>query len=283
MNGSQNLNTKNAGINAPIGAVVKYYLHDFKDSDLVNIYILDKNKKIIKSFSTKPADQVGKIDVVKGMNQFTWDLNYTPGEKIDGMILFNGSVGGPKAAPGNYYVRIVSNKKDSTEAGFMVVPNPNYKTTQKEYEEQFDFLITVRDKFTEIQKTIKNIRDIRKQIGDFIGRQGKDTTGPVKTMADSINTKMTKIEEALYQTKSKSEQDVLNYPIRLNDKIAGLYGYASSGNYAPTKQVKEAYKELSALADVELNKFKAILTNDLPKLNQLIREKQLELIGIKKE
>jgi photosystem II stability/assembly factor-like uncharacterized protein len=283
MNGSQNLNAKNAGINAPIGAVVKYYLRDFNDSDLVNISILDKDKKVIKSFSTKPSDQVGKIDVVRGMNQFTWDLNYTPGEKIDGMILFNGTVGGPKAAPGNYYVKIVSNKKDSTETAFNVVPNPNYKTTQKEYEEQFDFLIAVRDKFTEIQKTIKNIRDIRKQISDFMGRQGKDTTGPVKTMADSINKKITKIEEALYQTKSKSEQDILNYPIRLNDKIAGLYGYASSGNYAPTKQVKEAYKELSAQADVELNKFKMILNSDLPKFNQLLRERQMELIGVKKE
>ena len=102
-------------------------------------------------------------------------------------------------------------------------------------------------------------------------------------MSDSINKRMTKIEEALYQTKSKSPQDVLNYPIRLNDKIAGLYTYASSGNYAPTKQVKEAYAELSSQADTELNKLKTIFTVDLPKLNQLIREKQLPVIGVSKE
>lgn len=283
MNGSQNLNVKNAGINAPIGVVVKYYLRDVKDSDLVNITILDMNRKPIKSFSTKPAEPVGKIEVAKGVNQFTWDMNYTEGEKIEGMILEHGSVPGPKAAPGKYYVKIVSNKKDSVETPFNILANPNYKTTQKEYEEQFDFLLTVRDKFSEIQKTIKNIRDIRRQIADFMSRQGKDTTGEIKTMADSINRKMTKIEEALYQTKAKSSEDVLNYPIRLNDKISGLYDYAASGNYAPTKQVKEAYTELAAQADAELNKFKSILTVDLPKLNQLIRDRQMPLIGIKKD
>jgi hypothetical protein len=94
---------------------------------------------------------------------------------------------------------------------------------------------------------------------------------------------MTKIEEALYQTKAKSSEDVLNYPIRLNDKISGLYDYAASGNYAPTKQVREAYTELAAQADAEINKFKSILTVDLPKLNQLIRDRQLPLIGIKKD
>ncbi len=57
--------------------------------------------------------------------------------------------------------------------------------------------------------------------------QGKDTVGEIKILSDSINKKMTKIEEALYQTKSKSEQDVLNYPIRLNDKISGLYDYSA--------------------------------------------------------
>ena len=94
---------------------------------------------------------------------------------------------------------------------------------------------------------------------------------------------MTRIEEALYQTKAKSEQDVLNYPIRLNDKISGLYNYAASGNYAPTKQVRDVYADLSAQADAELNKLKKIMDEDVPKLNQLIREKQLPVIGVKKD
>ena len=209
-------------------------------------------------------------------------MNYPAVEKIEGMILWN-NVGGLKAAPGNYFVQISENKKDSIEVPFAIKSNPNFKTTQQEYDQQFDFLYTVRNKFDEIQKAIKNIRLVRKQINDFMALQGKDTAGQLKIMADSINKKMTKVEEALYQTKSKSGQDVLNYPIRLNDKIAGLYNYAESGNYAPTAQVKEAYADLSAQADVQLNILKNIMQVDVPKFNQLIREKQLPVIGVKSE
>ena len=76
---------------------------------------------------------------------------------------------------------------------------------------------------------------------------------------------------------------MLNFPIRLDDKISGLYDFALSGNTAPAKQVKDAYAELSAQADVQLNKLKKIMDEDLVKLNQMIREKSLPVIGVKKD
>ena len=283
MGGNQNLNTKNAGMNPPNGVIVNYFVKNFSDSGLLNISILDKNKSLIKSFSTKapPAGDIGKIETNKGMNQFVWDMNYPAAQKIEGMILWNGTASGPKAPPGNYFVRIINNKKDSVEQSFTIKANPNYKETPQEYEQQFAFLTQVRDKFSEVQKAIKDIREIRSQLNDFTARLGKDTSKDITTLADSINKRMTKIEEALYQTKAKSGQDVLNYPIRLNDKIGGLYNYAASGNYAPTKQVQEAYKELSAQADVQLNLLKKIMSEDVTRFNQLIREKQLPVIRVK--
>ncbi len=282
--GSQNLNAKNAGINPPNGIVVNYFLKNLTDSGMVEISVLDKNKKLIRKYNTKaPASgDVGKIDASTGMNQFVWDINYPPAVNLEGQVLWN-RVGTLKASPGKYYIKINHEKKDSAEVEVTVKANPNYKITQQEYQQQGEFLLTIRDKFNEIQKAIKNIREVRTQINDFVSRQGKDSIGEIKTMADSINKSMTKIEEALYQTKAKSGQDVLNYPIRLNDKIAGLYTYAASGNYAPTKQVKEVYNELSRQADVELDKLKTIFTADLPRFNQLIREKQLKVIGVKPE
>ncbi len=283
MNGSQNLNVKNAGMNPSNGVVVNYFLKNFEDSNIVKIFILDKDKNVVSSFSTKPSGDTAKIEVNKGMNQFVWNMYYTPAEKIEGMVLWNGSVPGPKAIPGKYYVRIINNRKDSTEAEANIKPNPNFKETQQEYEDQFKFLISVRDKFSEIQKAIKHIREIRIQLNDFIARQGKDTVGEIKTLADSINNRMTRIEEALYQTKAKSGEDVLNYPVRLNDQVSALYDYAASGNYPPTQQVEEAYSFLSTKADVELDKLKTIMDVDIPKFNQLVIKKQLPVIGIKKE
>ncbi|MEL4419586.1 hypothetical protein, partial [Shewanella algae] len=78
-------------------------------------------------------------------------------------------------------------------------------------------------------------------------------------MSDSIVKQITAVEEALYQTKSKSGQDVLNFPIRLNDKIAGLWGVAASGQNAPTKQAIEAFADLAGQADIQLNKLQSVM------------------------
>ncbi len=280
--GFQNPNPKNTGMNPPNGAVINYWIKNITDSSKVSIEILDKQKKQIKLFATDAKEKENKIDVSKGMNQFVWDMKYAPAEKIDGQILWHGVVPGPKAAPGNYFYKIKA-EKDSIEGGFVVKANPVHKTSQQDYEDQFNFLITIRDKFTEIQKAIKNIQDVRKQINDFTARAGKDLPKDIKQQADTINKQITVIEEALHQTKAKSGQDVLNYPIRLDDKISGLYDFAVSGNAAPAKQVKDAYAELSAQADMQLNKLKKIMSIDLQAFNKSIKESVVPVIGIKKD
>ena len=280
--GYQNPNPKNAGMNPPNGTVINYYLKSVSDSVKISIDILDKSRKLIKSFSTKAKEKDDKIEVSAGMNQFVWDMIYPPAEKVDGQIIWHGTVPGPKAAPGQYFYKIKA-EKDSVEGSFIIKANPVYNLSQQDYEDQFNFLIAVRDKFNDIQKAGKNIRDIRRQINDFIDKQGKDLPKEIKQQADTINKQMTAIEEALHQTKARSGQDVLNFPIRLDDKISGLYDFASSGNAAPAKQVKEAFAELGGQADVQLNKLKKIMDEDLVKFNVLIREKALPVIGVKKD
>lgn len=280
--GYQNLNAKNAGINPPNGSVINYWLKNATDSAKVSIELLDKNRKQIKLFATDAKEKENKIEVSKGMNQFVWDMYYPKAEKIDGQILWHGVVGGPKAAPGTYYYKLKADK-DSAEGSFVIKANPVYKLTQQDYEDQFNFLISVRDKFSDIQKAIKSIQEVRKQINDFTARGGKDLPKEIKQQADTINKQMTAVEEALHQTKAKSGQDVLNFPIRLDDKISGLYDFAASGTAAPAKQVKDAFAELGAQADEQLNKLKKILSEDLVQLNKMIREKDVMIIGVKKD
>ena len=280
--GYQNINAKNAGINPPNGAVINYWLKNVTDSSKISIALLDQNNKQIKLFATDAREKENKIEVSKGINQFVWDMYYPPAEKVDGQILWHGVVGGPKAAPGTYRYKIKADK-DSAEGSFVIKANPVYKLTQQDYEDQFNFLITVRDKFSGIQKAMKNIADVRKQLNDFTARLGNDLPKEIKQQADTINKQMTAVEEALHQTKAKSGQDVLNYPIRLDDKISGLYDFAASGTAAPAKQVKDAYAELSAQVDVQLNKLKKLFSEELPQLNKMIREKELMLIGLKKD
>jgi methyl-accepting chemotaxis protein len=246
----------------------------------VSVTIFDKQNKPIKTFSRKAKEAGDKIEFNKGMNQFVWDMQYPPGETIEGLILWNGSIGSAKAAPGKYMARFKF-EKDSVDVPFLIKPNPNYNMTEADYDAQVGFLLQIRDKFNQVQKAIKDIRALRTQINDFTSRMNKSGTKDIKTLADSINKKLTAVEEALYQTKSKSGQDPLNFPIRLNDKLSGVFGVVASGETLPSRQTKEAFAELAGESDVQLDKLKKIKSEDIPALNKLILAKQVPTFGIK--
>ena len=271
---------QNIGENPPGGAVFNYYLKDANDSAKVSITIFDKQNKPIKTFSKKEKLPADKLDFSNGMNQFAWDMNYPPAESSEGFILWNGGIGSTKAAPGKYSARFRYGK-DSVDVPFVIKADPNYKITEADYDAQVSFLLEISDKFSEVQKAIKNIRSLRTQINDFTGKLDSTTTKDIKKMADSLNKQMTTIEEALYQTKSKSGQDVLNFPIRLNDKLGGLYGVVSSGQIAPSKQARESFVEMGRQVDGQLKKLKNIMDTDVKNFNKMINDKQLPVIGVK--
>jgi photosystem II stability/assembly factor-like uncharacterized protein len=272
----------NAGANPAKGAIINFFVKDADDSTKISITIMDKNKKKIRTYSSSAKEAADKVEINKGMNQFVWSMQYPAADRVESMVMWNGFPGSITAPPGEYFYTLKVGK-DSADGSFILKADPNYKITQAEYDEQFTTLSMIRDKFDEVQQGIKDIRALRSQMNDFIDRQQKDTVKEIKKMVDSINKQLTTIEEALYQTKAKSSQDVLNYPIRLNDKLAGLFNAANSGNMAPSKQVKDVYQDLASQSDEQLGKLKKIMEGDVVKLNQVIREKQLPVIGLKKE
>jgi hypothetical protein len=96
--------------------------------------------------------------------------------------------------------------------------------------------------------------------------------------AKALDKKMTAVEEALYQTKNKSSQDPLNYPIRLNDKLAGVADSASTGSWAPTAQQIEVRDALVTQIDAQLATLKTIWDTDLPAFNRLVKEKDIPAV-----
>jgi photosystem II stability/assembly factor-like uncharacterized protein len=268
----------NMGANPALGSVIHYYLKGVTDSSKFSVAVLDKKNKVIRTFSKNAKEPQDKIEFTEGINQFEWDMNYPAAERLDGLILWNGGVGTVKAAPGKYTARFVY-QKDTVLVPFVIKPNPNYAATEADLDDQTAFLLSVRDKFSEIQKAIKDIRAVRTQVNEFTAKL--DGQKELKAFADSVVKKITSIEEVLYQTKAKSGQDVLNYPIRLNDKIAGLFNVVASGQTAPSKQAKEAFADLAAQSDVALSRLKAVMASDLKALNQMIHEKMVPVISIK--
>ena len=98
--------------------------------------------------------------------------------------------------------------------------------------------------------------------------------------ADSIVKQMTEIEQVLYQTKNRSGQDPLNFPIRLNDKLSGVASVASTGDFRPTAQAIAVRNELVKQIDEQLKKLETIVNKDVRALNEAILKSQVPAIFV---
>ena len=263
----------NVGFNPMKGAVVKYYLANVDDSTKVEIKILDDQQKEIRTYSSK--DKEGPA-TEKGFNQFAWNLYHKELEQPEaGFILWNGSTSPVLAAPGKYTANITIDKQ-LVSYPFEIIADPNFKVSNADLKEQEQFLLQVAGSFKEIMNTLKVAKEIKSQIA-VIQKKTKDST--FIASAKAVNDMLTKIEEALHQTKAKSGQDVLNFPIRLDDKIAGVFESAAAGYVAPTKQVKETYLELKQQVDEQLKKFETIKKENVKALNDKVHQLSIPIIG----
>jgi hypothetical protein len=254
------------------------------DSNSVELKISDSSGRVINSFKPKTKERDVRLPIKKGLQRFIWNMRYPDAEKFDGMIIWSrGGLTGPQAIPGEYKATLIYDK-DSSTVPFVIVKDPRSSATQEDLQAQFEFVLTTRDKLTEIHKAIKLIRNIRKQINGVNERikNWKDAD-EIKKSGEEINKKITAIEEALYQTKNKSGQDPLNYPVRLNDKLSSLNSSVASGDFRPTEQSYKVKNELVAKIDAELIKLKGIVGNEIPKFNKLVAEANVPAVILQKE
>ena len=268
----------NAGKNHHNGVKVFFNINQslINDSASVSLEFFDSNKKLIKKISSD--DKKNKLVLNGKKNSFVWNMRYDDAKGFDGLIMWAASLRGPKAAPGEYFVKLNVNS-ESMETNFTILKDPRSLSSNSDLKEQFGFLISIRDKINTIHKSIEEIRSTRNQLNDLKNKLDENHT-EINGMIDEINTKISKIEKELYQTKNRSGQDPLNFPIRLNNKLAHLTSVASVGNFKPTDQMYDVRDELLILIDKELESWESIKSIDLEQLNTTIIKNNIQLISI---
>jgi photosystem II stability/assembly factor-like uncharacterized protein len=290
----------NVGQNPPNGVVIQYYLKAKPEGD-IRLEILDAKGDTIKTFSSKESKKEDggsagddeffggsrsgdKLSKEAGMNRFIWDMRYPDAARTPGAVMWGGSLRGPAAVPGNYQARLIVGNQTLTEP-FEIKPDPRLNLPLADYQKQFDFLIKARDKVSAAHEAVNFIRDVRKQVEDLskrVSEAGTDSKA-VTAAAKELNDKMKAIEEEIIQVKAKSSQDPLNYPIKLNNKIAVLADVASSMDAPPTEASITVFNQLSSKLDAQLAKLEEIKTKDLPAFNKLVREQEVPAIVVSKK
>jgi hypothetical protein len=207
-----------------------------------------------------------------------WNLRYEDSTKVPGAILWGGSNSGPVAVPGNYQVRITVQGKSYTEP-LEVKEDPRIKVEQADLQKQFDLLLQIRDQVSKVDEAINQMNSVKKQIEDLDKRLPKDEHGKaVRDAAKSLTGKLDPLEDMLIQSKAKSGQDVLNYPIRLNNELVALAGSVSGADAAPTEQSYQVFNMLKQRSDEQVAKWDQMVKSDLVSFNQLVKQQEVPAI-----
>jgi photosystem II stability/assembly factor-like uncharacterized protein len=278
------------------GVTVFYTLR--RPARRVTLDFMDAGGTVIRSFSGTPADSARagggagggddedddgpprredpKAPAKQGMNRFVWDLRHPGVVDFPGMILWAAGTSGPRVAPGRYRVRLSVDGRAAGEQEFAVRIDPRLTgITQADLEAQTALALRVRDRASDANRAVLRIRAIRAVVDERLPR----TQDPaIRAAADSLKARMSAIENELYQTRLQSNQDPLNYPIRLNNKIAALLGVIESAQARPTRQTFTVFDELSGRLATQLTALDTLLATGLPRLNQLLRARRLQPI-----
>jgi photosystem II stability/assembly factor-like uncharacterized protein len=291
-----------AGSNPPGGAVIEYFLKEKPQGELT-LEFLDAKGATVNKYSSRTVERtaaeegiaeqeaafnpfagggVPRASAQQGMNRFVWDLHYPDATTFPNMILWAGSTRGPSIVPGNFQVKVTVDGKTQTQS-FAVVKDPRFKTTSEDFNRQLALALQIRNKLSQTNQAVIDIREAKKQLGEYVALW-KDVAAAksVVQTAQDLTKKLSSVEEELYQVKNQAHEDPLNYPIRLNNRIAALLGVVEGTDTAPTRQSEAVNEELSTEVNVQLRAAQKLLTDDIAAFNKMVKDANIPAVTISK-
>ena len=272
--------TLTEGTNLPNGVIVHFNVKNFSpDKDELSIHFKEHDGTIIKTY--KSNDEIDKLEIKSGGNTFVWNTLYEGAEILDSMIFWSASFSGAKAVPGKYKV-VLEKNGESQEQEFEILPDPRSEVSISQMRLQFDFVNKVNATVDKAHKAIKNIRQIRKKLEEFDSNFSEnESVINLVEKAKQLNSSLTEIEKALYQTKNRSRQDPLNFPIKLTNKLGHLNSLVTSNDFPPTNQDELVRKELTVEVENHILKYQKLVSQDLKYFNEEFASLNLDYLTVK--
>jgi hypothetical protein len=282
---------RDAAKNPPDGAIVWYVLKD-KPAEDITLTFLGADGTEIRTFSShEPADEAERkkqkdprIPKEEGLNRFVWNLRYPDAARVEddeaANELVEEGINGPVVAPGTYRVRLKVGDQQLEES-FEVQRDPRVSASDADLQAQFDLLLRIRDKLSETHTAVNQIRALRRRAEDVQARaKDKPELEGVSSAAKAVIDALAPIEAELIQVKAKSRADTLNFPVRLNGKLAALAGVVNSADGPPIQSAVAVFGELCQRVEAQRAALQRVVETQVEALNQAIRAASLAPVGV---
>jgi hypothetical protein len=261
----------------------------------VTLEFMDPQGEVVASFTGEPRDEEEEGEeagggffgfgggarspaVEAGSHSFRWNMRYPAWTDFDGRIFWAAGPVGPMALPGPYQVQLTVDGEEPLVRSFEIRVDPRLDgVTLEDLRERFRFAMEIRDRVSEANEAVMEIRRVK---GDVDDRLDQTDNAEIETVGGQVKENLSEVEGEIYQVRNRSNQDPLNFPIKLNNKLAALLNLVEGSESAPTDQSYEVYGHLSGLLQQELDRMIIILQQDLARLNELLREEGLDPIEV---
>ncbi len=270
------------GENPPNGAILTYFFKTAPKGE-VALEILDEKGALLRRYSSVEKKQSQTppewpdlqappevIPAGAGFNRFTWDLRYDGPHPLPGEVLAEFRSRGAIAPPGNYQVKLSADGKSLT-VPLQLKMDPRVNVSAGDIAKEFDLELKIRETLSSLHDTVREIRDTRVQLRGLRSRLQDPRFKSVSEAAESLDKKMTPIEEQLLQVNAKSSEANLNYPNMLDEQLHYLT-FSVEVDDAPTKQQYAVFEDLSRQAAPLIAKWKEIRSSDLAALNTQVQQ-----------
>lgn len=278
--GARSTPSRTEGQNHPSGVVTHFYLKDFAEKDSVALTYTTMAGDTLANYSTYAKDPDKKLKVEKGGNTHVWDTRGKGAERLKGMILWWANLNGPKAVPGSYKVHLSAMGQTQSQT-FKILPDPRAEVSVADMQQQHEFITDVNNTVDRAHQSIKKIRNVNDQLDAFVNQYGKDDrTSELVERAKKMKEGFGEIEKALYQTKNRSNQDPLNFPIRLTNKLAHLNSLVGLDDFPPTEQDIAVKNELTLKINEQLTAFDKMVDEEITAFNKAFNDLNLNYLFV---
>lgn len=273
MRGTMDKKVKRSGINHPSEFMLFFYLDSLQSTDTLEFYLIGKSGDTITRISNKFKKGFTEKEMNQGSNLILLPIKYQDAYKVDGMILWGGSLAGPLAPPGKYDIRVNHNRKEVFRDTVSLIRHLGYPSTDSDAVRRFAFLKKCRDKVDESHRLITRLRDIRNQQKAYFSKFDSGALSEeILRLRKEIDSLSLDIENKLYQTKMQAVQDPINYPIKLVNKLAHLIALYNQEVFPPTDQAEELSEMLIKEINQQIDRTKSLEDNQMKKMNTLLRQ-----------
>src|SRR4029434_1510742 len=179
------------------------------------------------------------------------------------MVLWGATTSGPMALAGAYQVRLTADGRAVTQP-LTIRKHAPRTTNDADLQEQLALAMQIRDKVSEANNAVIRIRAVKKDVAD---RLAKSPDAQLKAAGDRLTTNLSAVEEEIYQVRNQSNQDPLNFPIKINNRLASLLSAVNNGDGKPIGNAAPIFTALSAELKVQTDKLHQVVASELIAFN----------------